>query len=380
MGIAKTPGHAGKGKRRAQSFRPGLGSGYNGSMTSSHGDHLRSSLGKPRRFQFRLIHLFYAVTVFCSALVVFEPVLGCLVGASTVWMWAAVLANRRPPTVVETLVIGGITMVLISLTFPAVGTYPPPSAGGRICSGNLSRIGIALQNYHGRYGSFPPAFGGDDGRPKHSWRVLILPFLGEQDLYDAYDFCEPWNGPRNQQLAARMPDVFRCPGEDRETRRSPGDRTRYLAVVGPHAAWLGSAGRRASDFVDGPSETVMVLEAGVPGVIWLEPCDLTDDQAQHLLGVFNPEVAGGHQGEEFFYTQFIGRYGLMADGSTLLLGYGVPEATATALLHIDDGTLRPFRHIRGVHEAPKRYKFRSLAGLVLFVCLVLLPLPYVRRS
>ncbi len=352
-------------------------------MTSSHGDGLRSLLGKPRRFQFRLIHLFYAVTVFSSALVVFqpEPILGCLAGASTVWMWAAVLANRRPPTVVETLVIGGITMFLIGLAFPAVGTYPPPSVGGRICSENLKRIGIALQNYHGRYGSFPPAcVTGDDGRPKHSWRVLILPFLGEQALYDAYDFREPWNGPRNRQLAARMPAVFRCPGEDRETCRRPGDRTRYLAVVGPHAAWLGSAGRRASDFVDRPSETVLVLEAGVPGVIWLEPCDLTDDQALHLLGAYHPEVAGGHQGEEFFYTQFIGRYGLTADGSTLLLGYGVPEATATALLQIDDGALRPFRHIRGVHDAPKQYEFRSLAGLVLFVGLVLLPLPFVRNG
>ncbi len=255
-------------------------------MTSLRGDYLRSLLVRSRRLQFRLIHLFYAVTVVCSALVVFEPVLGCLAGASAVWVWAAVLANRRPPTLVETLVIVGITMVLISLTFPAVGTYPPPSVGGRICSENLRRIGIALQNYHARFGLFPPAFvGGDDGRPKHSWRVLILPFLGEQALYDAYDFREPWNGPRNRQLAARMPDVFRCPGEDRETRRSPGDRTRYLAVVGPHAAWLGY-----------------------------------------------------------------------------------------------DGALRPFRHIRGVHDAPKQYKFRSLAGLVLFVGLVLLPLPSLKRS
>jgi len=217
-------------------------------------------------------------------------------------------------------------------------------------------------------------------RPQHSWRVLILPFLGEQALYDAYDFREPWNGPRNRQVAARMPNVFRCPGEDRQARRSPGDRTRYLAVVGPHAAWLGSAARRASDFVDQPSETVMVQETDPPGVAGLEPCDLTDDQAQHLLEDGNPEVAGGHQGEEFLYTQFIGRYGLLADGNTLLVGVVVPKATATAVLHIDDGALRPFRYGLARHDAPKRYKFRSLAGLALFAGLVLLPLPYARRS
>src|SRR6185295_15143515 len=46
------------------------------------------------------------------------------------------------------------------------------------CQSNLKQLGQALRNYHDVYGSFPPAFvPGPDGRPWHSWRVLILPYL-----------------------------------------------------------------------------------------------------------------------------------------------------------------------------------------------------------
>ena len=52
---------------------------------------------------------------------------------------------------------------------------------------------------------------GHDEKPWHSWRVLLLPFLGEQEFYDAYDFSQPWNGPDNLQLAKLRPDVYHCP-------------------------------------------------------------------------------------------------------------------------------------------------------------------------
>ncbi|MEZ6062675.1 MAG: DUF1559 domain-containing protein [Planctomycetaceae bacterium] len=57
---------------------------------------------------------------------------------------------------------------------------------------NLKQIGLALLNYHDIHGSYPPAYiAGDDGRPAHSWRVLILPFIDNQPLYDQYDFRYP---------------------------------------------------------------------------------------------------------------------------------------------------------------------------------------------
>ena len=104
------------------------------------------------------------------------------------------------------------------------------------CSNNMKQIVLALQNYHDVYKSFPAAYIPDEnGKPKHSWRVLILPFLERWDLYDAYNFDEPWNGPHNRSLLHRTPPALRCPS----TTSSEADTTEYFAVVGPSAAWPG---------------------------------------------------------------------------------------------------------------------------------------------
>jgi Protein of unknown function (DUF1559) len=68
---------------------------------------------------------------------------------------------------------------------------------------------LAVANYHETYGCFPPAYVADrDGKPIHSWRVLILPFLEQQELYRAYNFDEPWNGPNNRKLASRVGKIY----------------------------------------------------------------------------------------------------------------------------------------------------------------------------
>ena len=56
---------------------------------------------------------------------------------------------------------------------------------------NLTRISDALHYYRREHGEYPPAYTcNSDGRRMHSWRVLILPYLGYQNIYDAYDFNE----------------------------------------------------------------------------------------------------------------------------------------------------------------------------------------------
>jgi hypothetical protein len=57
----------------------------------------------------------------------------------------------------------------------------PRSPRRPICVNHLKQIGLALHNYYSVYGVFPPAYVADEsGKPMHSWRVLILPFLEEQ--------------------------------------------------------------------------------------------------------------------------------------------------------------------------------------------------------
>jgi hypothetical protein len=151
-----------------------------------------------------------------------------------------------------------------------------PSLRG-MCSNNLKQIAIALHNYHNTYGSFPPAYVADNnGRPMYSWRVLILPFIEEQALYDQYRFDEPWDGPHNRTLADSMPSVYRCPSEPRTN--PPSTMTSYLAVVGPETVWPGGKARSIRDVKDGTSQTLLIVESHGSGIHWMEPRDLHTGQ------------------------------------------------------------------------------------------------------
>lgn len=158
----------------------------------------------------------------------------------------------------------------IALLLPSVQAARE-SARIMTCTQNLKQIGLAMQGYHQKYGCFPPAFVADkQGKPKHSWRVLILPFLEEKDLYAKYRFDEPWNGPHNMALAVQMPKVYRCPSDYDDDR----SRTSYAMIVGPHAVSNAPTSRRLSDIKENGTKTIMLAEAANSKIQWLEPRDL----------------------------------------------------------------------------------------------------------
>ena len=154
------------------------------------------------------------------------------------------------------------------------------------CMRNLACIGVALHCYEQKYGCFPPAYTVDpSGARMHSWRVLLLPFLGEGDLYAQYTLDEPWNSVSNFRLLHLMPEVYRCPSD---TAAKEGT-TNYLAVVGPDAAWRGATPLRGSEFKKS-DDTIMLVESSDADVYWLEPRDLEFGQAAH--GINRPQEPG----------------------------------------------------------------------------------------
>ncbi len=77
---------------------------------------------------------------------------------------------------------------------------------------NLSKIGEALRQFETANDFWPPAFlVGPDGKPWHSWRVLLLPYLGHRDLFDQYYFSQPWDSAKNLRLLDKMPAVYHDP-------------------------------------------------------------------------------------------------------------------------------------------------------------------------
>ena len=171
---------------------------------------------------------------------------------------------------------GLLTLVLLV----GYAFWPPDPIGHRPrhpCKNNLKQIGLALHNSHAQYKTFPPAFvNGPDGKPWHSWRVLILPFLDEEKLYAEYRFDEPWNGPHNSLLLKRRPDVFCCVTAKPHI---PSGHTTYSAIVSDETAWPGPAGVSVQDIHDGMSNTILVVEVRDAGIPWLAPDDLSLEEA-----------------------------------------------------------------------------------------------------
>jgi hypothetical protein len=129
---------------------------------------------------------------------------------------------------------------------------------------------LAVANYNDTHGHLPPAYQlGPDGRPWHSWRVLILPFIEEDARFKQYRFDEPWDGPNNRKLASPMPTTLGF-----HTRDKPTTTANYLAVVGPETIWPRTTALKLNEIKDGTSNTILIVENDGLGVHWMEPRDL----------------------------------------------------------------------------------------------------------
>ena len=186
-------------------------------------------------------------------------------------------SDRRPfrcgPWSLAAIVAGVVLLALGSCLFVAVRRA---REGAIACAAHcpINQVQLGLRNYHDVYGCLPPAYVVDEqGVPAHSWRVLILPFISEHALYDAYRFDEPWNGPNNRKLADRMPETFHMPSEPDSTRM-----TNIVAIVGPGTAFPGARSTRWADFTDGRDNTILLAEIADSDICWLEPRDLQVDR------------------------------------------------------------------------------------------------------
>ncbi len=168
-------------------------------------------------------------------------------------------------TLAASLVVGGVAFAGL---WALNGTQPTlaqnPGAGPRTrprtdqdAMNHMKQILLAFHNFQDVNGHFPAAaLYGADGLPKLSWRVAVLPYLGENELYNQFRLDEAWDSPHNKALIDRMPAVFGTPQSP-----APAGETRIRGVAGKGAAFEGTQGNRLPDFTDGLSNTLLLLVA-----------------------------------------------------------------------------------------------------------------------
>lgn len=223
----------------------------------------------------------------------------------------AVVMNRFRVVVLSTF---GLICV-ISLILPAIQQHREPGVRPS-CKNTLKQIALALHNYHDEYDSFPPAVITDaSGKPMHSWRALLLPFVDQRPLYEKYDFDEPWDGPNNRKLWDEMPDVFSCPERSLSRPNRDGNRrlTDYVAVLAPNGDFPPPPDWSDESTVAEGTQILLLVELTDSDINWLEPRDLPHEAADDVA------QGGVHEQDAGWFSTVHGVYAAMVDGSVRLI-------------------------------------------------------------
>jgi prepilin-type processing-associated H-X9-DG protein len=195
------------------------------------------------------------------------------------------------------------------------------------CTNNLHNILLAMRQYHDDHGCYPSSYIADaDGRPMHSWRVLLLPYLDQKDVYDQYRFDEPWDGPNNRKLHDITLKPYLCPSQEPH----PTTQTSYVLVIGPKTYWptKGNGYFRDADIINGLSNTLLVVEVADSGIHWMEPRDLQIDQipmevnSDSGLGISSHHEGGANVGFADGSVRFLDNKTAPEDLRALLTPFG----------------------------------------------------------
>lgn len=203
---------------------------------------------------------------------------------------------------------------------------------GNQCALNMKSLGAALLKYHEVKGHFPPVWTTDaEGKPLHSWRVLILPYLAEdglyEDLYNAIKLDEPWDSAHNQQFHTKMPMLYRCPA----SRLANNMTTSYSLIVGENAFPQGPETLKLADVTDPHATTIMMVERSAP-VVWMKPDDISEEIA--TKGVHVERGIGSNHMNGVLHVYFF-------DGTLRVIRGKPPEEIFKGLITINGGEDTP---------------------------------------
>jgi hypothetical protein len=208
------------------------------------------------------------------------------------------------------------TGVLVGLLLPAVQAAREAARRSQAMN-HFKQILLAMLTHADAKGDFPSqAITDGEGKPLLSWRVRILPYLEENDLYRQFHLDEPWDSPHNLALLDRMPAVYANPS----ARPAKEGLTTFLVPTG-EGTLFPEPGRspRLETVTDGTSNTLALVEVTTDlAVPWTKPEDVTFD-FNDPMKPFRGARAGGFLAATM-------------DGAVRFITVSIDDATLRAML------------------------------------------------
>jgi hypothetical protein len=135
----------------------------------------------------------------------------------------------------------------------------------------MCTIEYGINEYHAKYGHYPPAVYVSPEGHTHSWRVLILEFVNSS-IFSKYRFDEAWNGPNNHKLENLIPNCYSCPGNPASKSKFQSN---YYAVTGDGTAFPPNARISRDKLAPLKDTAILFVESSSYGIHWMEPKDLS---------------------------------------------------------------------------------------------------------
>lgn len=157
-------------------------------------------------------------------------------------------------------------------TKPKSPVKPQTVEDKTITKNSLRQIGLSSHNFVNQHQLFPRNIEDEIGTPMLSWRVAILPYLGEKDLYEKFHLNEAWDSPHNKKLLSEMPSIYGSNSAD--------GKTNLLGIADTGGIFEPGVEVGFAQIIDGSSNTVLCVapQSADQNRFWTEPSDLTIDQ------------------------------------------------------------------------------------------------------
>ncbi len=261
-------------------------------------------------------------------------------------------ASRGAVTKLELVVVLMIATLVVGLMIPAGQDFDPQQQAET----SMKMVAKAVDAYQQHFGVRPPSvIVSQDGTPLHSWRALILPFLGEEKLADAYRWDEPWDGPNNQQLAQYRPWHYRTYYPETESQRT----TTSLQLLA------------------GTDESCYVVEHEQTTCLWLEPTELDEWLA------FNA-VADAEQGfwqHGFFSSLYRGRLAVAGQQSLRIHPHQTMDSSIEERLAVQSfGAEKPKPERIEIGRPYRQLHVDNALRLAIFLVIALYPLRWLGQN